>query len=113
MFLTVACSSSFLALAFTGFENETRPFQPGGYVGSWLAAFSAEYLNHTGSLIVILTMLFLAVLLTTQVSLSQLFSAAGARIEQAGMDLRSALKGWWADKRRQRQRRGGRAQRRR
>jgi len=106
MFLTVSCSSSFLALAFMGFETETRPFQPGGYLGHWLAAFSAEYLNHTGSIIVILTILFLAVLLTTQVSLSQLFSAAGARIEQVGVDLKSALKVWWADKRKQRQRRG-------
>ena len=66
--LTLACTSSFLALAFAAFDTVEHPFQAGGYLGGWLSGLLSEYLNRTGSIILILTLLFLAVLLLTQVS---------------------------------------------
>ena len=51
-------------------------FATGGYVGEWLASWLAEYLNRTGSIIVILTLSFLAVVLSTQLSLGRMFSSA-------------------------------------
>ena len=103
--LTFACSSSFLSISFSVFDTESRSFRPGGYVGSWLAGNLAEYLNRTGSLILILTLLFLALLLATQVSLGRLFSLMGAKIEQAGVDLKDSIRDRWTAHRRRRQRR--------
>ena len=102
--LTLACSASFLAFAFSALDTGSRSFRPGGYIGSWLAGFLDEYLNRTGSLILILTLLFLAVLLTTQVSFGRLFNIAGAKLEQVGSDLGDSLRGRWAERRRARQR---------
>ena len=64
--LTVACTAAFLALAFSAFDTEAQAFRAGGYLGSWLAGLLAEHLNRTGSIILILTLLFLAVLLVTR-----------------------------------------------
>ena len=79
--LLVACLSSFLALAFETLDFGGRVDQAGGVVGALLAGQLAEYLNRTGSIILILTLLFLAVILATQVSLGRLFAgiAAGTR----------------------------------
>ena len=77
--LLFACLSSFLSIAFGAAEVQTRSFLPGGYFGQRLAALVAEYFNPTGSLIVILTCLFLSVILSTQFSFGRLFSAIGQR----------------------------------
>ncbi len=47
----------------------------GGYLGKVLASFLAEYLNKTGSIILILTLLFLSIVLSTQFSFGRLFGA--------------------------------------
>jgi len=87
--LLVLCSSSFLALAFGtvgSHDVSGRSFRSGGYVGDWLAAELAEYLNRTGSIILILTLLFLAIILSTQFSFGRAFSAiAGAMRERIAM----------------------------
>ncbi len=94
--LTLACTSSFLTLAFTAFDTVERPFRAGGYLGGWLAELLAEYLNRTGSIILILTLLFLAVLLLTQVSFGYLLSRSLAGIGRSGTALREAVSGRWA-----------------
>ena len=88
--LTVACTSSFLTLAFSAFDTVERPFRAGGYLGSWLAGLLADHLNRTGSIILILTLLFLAVLLLTQVSFGHLLSRSVAGIGRSGAALREA-----------------------
>ena len=93
--LTLACTSSFLTLAFTAFDTVERPFRAGGYLGGWLAELLAEYLNRTGSIILILTLLFLAVLLLTQVSFGFLLSRSLAGIGRSGTALREAVSGRW------------------
>jgi DNA segregation ATPase FtsK/SpoIIIE-like protein len=68
------CLSSFLSLAFGTLEVAGKEFRAGGYVGDRLAAALAEYLNRTGSIILILTLLFAAIILSTQFSFGRLFS---------------------------------------
>ena len=50
-----------------------REILAGGYVGRCLASSLADYLNKTGSIILILTLLFLAIILSTQFSFGRLF----------------------------------------
>ena len=73
--LLFGCVSAFLSLAFGTLDVAGKAFRAGGYVGDWLAALLAEYLNRTGSIILILTLLFLAIILSTQFSFGRLFAA--------------------------------------
>ena len=98
--LTLACTSSFLTLAFAAFDTIERPFRAGGYLGAWLAGLLAEYLNRTGSIILILTLLFLAVLLLTQVSFGYVLSRSLAGIGRGGAAMRDAAFAGWGDRRR-------------
>jgi S-DNA-T family DNA segregation ATPase FtsK/SpoIIIE len=104
--LTVGCTASFLSLAFDVGAPPARTFRTGGYIGGWLGALLSEYLNRTGSIIVILTLLFLALILTTQLSFGRLFSATGAVVAQSYARLTRSLRDWWTDRRRERERRG-------
>ena len=98
--LTLACTSSFLALAFAAFDTAERPFRAGGYLGGWLSSLLAEYLDRTGSIVLILTLLFLAVLLLTQVSFGYLVSRSLAGIGRSGAAVRDAAFAGWRDRRR-------------
>jgi S-DNA-T family DNA segregation ATPase FtsK/SpoIIIE len=73
--LMFGCVSSFLSLAFGTLEVGGKEFRAGGFTGDRLAALLAAYLNRTGSIILILTLLFLAIILSTQFSFGRLFSA--------------------------------------
>ncbi len=88
--LVLACSSAVLHLALGSVDVGDRPLRAGGYIGEFIAGFSATYLSRTGSLIVILTLLFVAVILATQFSLGRFFSA-GFRL------LATAIRSTWSD----------------
>ena len=75
--LLFGCVSSFLSLAFGTIQASGKEFRAGGYIGDRLAALLAEYLNRTGSIILILTLLFLAIILSTQFSFGRLFAVFG------------------------------------
>jgi hypothetical protein len=62
-------------LAFGTLRIGGRELLAGGYAGKWLSEALAEYLNKTGSIILILTLLFLAIILSTQFSFGRLFGA--------------------------------------
>ncbi len=98
--LTFACTSSFLALAFAAFDTAERPFRAGGYLGGWLSGLLSEYFNRTGSIILILTLLFLAVLLLTQVSFPHLVSRSLAGIGRRGAAVRDYVFAGRRDRRR-------------
>ena len=49
----------------------------GGYVGEWLAKELSDYLNRTGSVIVIVTLIFLAIIMATHFSFGRLLDGAG------------------------------------
>ena len=101
----VGCSAGFLSLAFGHLVDSPRPIDAGGFLGGKLTGLLAEYFNRTGSIIVIVTMLFLALMLSTQFSLGQLFSAIWRGLRGAGRAMREAVGGWWTRRRRERQRR--------
>ena len=77
----------------------------GGYLGALLTGFLAEYFNRIGSIIVILTVMFLAVMLSTQFSLGQLFSGVWRGLRAIARVMRAAVSGWWTRRQRERQRR--------
>ncbi|HEX4568490.1 MAG TPA: DNA translocase FtsK 4TM domain-containing protein [Vicinamibacterales bacterium] len=87
--LMFGCVSSFLSLAFGALEVGGKQFRAGGFAGDRLAALLAAYLNRTGSIILILTLLFLAIILSTQFSFGRLFSVVSqlARDRWAAMQL--------------------------
>jgi DNA segregation ATPase FtsK/SpoIIIE, S-DNA-T family len=102
--LLFACVSSLLSLAFGSVDVAGKPFRSGGYLGEWFAASMSEYLNRTGSIIVILTLLFLAVMLLTQYSLGRMFSSATRVSRSGGSRILGALRSWLDERRRARQR---------
>jgi S-DNA-T family DNA segregation ATPase FtsK/SpoIIIE len=102
--LLFGCVSSLLSLAFGSVDVDGKPFRAGGYLGEWLASWMAEYLNRTGSIIVILTLLFLAIVLSTQFSLGRMFSSATRVSRSGGSRMFGALRGWLDERRRARQR---------
>jgi len=73
--LLFGCISSFLALAFGTLDVGGQELRAGGFLGDRLAAVLAEYLNRTGSIILILTLLFAAIILSTQFSFGRLFAS--------------------------------------
>jgi len=81
------CVSGLLGLAFAGFDAEGRRFAGGGLIGSSLASGLREYLNTTGSVILLLTLLGLALVLSTQFSF-------GHASKQTASVVRSSTDGW-------------------
>ena len=75
--LLFACVAAFLSLAFGSLEVSGKDFLAGGSIGKWVAGALAEYLNRTGSIILILTLLFLATVLATQFSFGRFFAFFG------------------------------------
>ena len=76
--LLFGCATSFLSLAFDRLAVTGKPFRAGGYIGEWVAGILADYLNRTGSFVLILALLFLAVIMTTQLSLGRVFAGLAA-----------------------------------
>jgi len=74
--LLFACVSAFLSLAFGATELGGKPFNAGGSIGAWLGSLLADYLNRTGSIIVLLTLMILSIILSTQFSFGRMFESA-------------------------------------
>ena len=92
--LLFACSSAFLSLVFGSVDVAGKPFEAGGSLGTWIGGWLAEYLNRTGSIIVLLTLMILSVILSTQFSFGRMFESAstGSRtISARGM---GRLRAW-------------------
>ena len=104
--LFFGCAASFLSLAFGTLAASGKAFRAGGYLGEWLAGTLAVYLNRTGSIIVILTLLFLSVILSTQFSFGRLFATAAGQTRRWGGNVVSTARQWWARSQRERQRQG-------
>ena len=97
--LLFGCSSTFLSLIFGSTEVAGKTFDAGGSIGTWLGGAMSDYLNRTGSIIVLLTLMVLSVILSTQFSFGRLF----ARASQESRDLSARGAGWlrrWIERRR-------------
>jgi DNA segregation ATPase FtsK/SpoIIIE, S-DNA-T family len=103
--LLFACTSAFLSLLLGTVTLSGKPFRSGGYVGDWLSGEMAEYLNRTGSAIVILTLIFLAIILSTQFSFGRFFGALFKAVRGASVRAVDAFGKWREERRREKQRR--------
>jgi S-DNA-T family DNA segregation ATPase FtsK/SpoIIIE len=74
--LLFACASAFLSLVFGSTDVGGKTFHAGGSIGRALGLLLSDYLNRTGSLIILLTLLMLAVILSTQFSFGRMFASA-------------------------------------
>ena len=102
--LLFGCVSSFLSLSFGSLQVAGKEFKAGGYIGAALASLLADYLNRTGSIILILTLLFLAVILSTQFSFGRLFAVVADMLRDQIAAAIGAFRVRREEKRRDRQR---------
>jgi S-DNA-T family DNA segregation ATPase FtsK/SpoIIIE len=102
--LLFSCVSAFLSLAFGSLDLAGKAFRAGGYVGEALAGALAAYFNRTGSIVLILTLMFLAIILSTQFSFGRLFSFFGQIVRDRWAAVRGAVHSWREERRREKQR---------
>ncbi len=103
--LLFACLSTFLGLVLGTLEVSGKSFRAGGYAGEFLAHEMSEYLNRTGSVIVVLTLIVLSTIMSTQFSFGRFFAAL---IEAIGGGVGrgfDAFRAWREERRREKQRR--------
>ena len=103
--LFFACLSALLSLVFNTLDVSGRPFRAGGYGGEWLAQALSEYLNRTGSAIVILTVAILAIIMSSQLSFGRLFAALSAGTVDLARRTLAGVREWWEERGRERARR--------
>ena len=101
----VVCVSAFLSLVLGTRMLGGKPFRAGGYAGDWLASMLAGSLNRTGSVIVVLTLIFLSIIMSTQFSFGRLFRAVLNGIGKIAIGTWSSFHAWQEERRRQQQRR--------
>jgi S-DNA-T family DNA segregation ATPase FtsK/SpoIIIE len=101
----VGSLGALLSLIFGTLDVSGKTFRAGGYAGDYLATLTSEYFNRTGSVIVILTFMFLAIIVSTQFSFGRLFRAlCRAIVAGAGRAVES-FREWREERRREKQRR--------
>ena len=98
-------SSAFLSLVFGDADVAGKTFYAGGSAGSWLGSALSEYLNRTGSLIVLTTLIVLAVILSTQFSFGKMFANVSVNSKDVSARGVGWLRGWWDDRKREKARR--------
>lgn len=103
--LLFACISTFLGLVLGTLDASGKPFRAGGYAGEFLANELSEYLNKTGSVIVVLTLIVLSVIMSTQFSFGRFFAAITAGVHGGAARSLDAYRAWREERRREKQRR--------
>jgi len=103
--LLVGCLSAFLSLVVGTVEVSGKPFRAGGYAGEFLAKEMSDYLNRTGSVIVILTLFFLAIIMSTQFSFGRFFGAIVRAVKNTASRTFESFREWREERRREKQRR--------
>ena len=102
--LLFACLSAFLSLAFSTLDVAGKSFRAGGYSGDFLARELAEYLNRTGSLIVVVTLIVLSVIMSTHFSFGRMAAAMVAAVRESVGTTWTAIREWWETRRREKER---------
>jgi len=105
LLLLLGCTSAMLSLLVGSATSGARTYEAGGFIGAVLASTLTAYLNRTGAVIVLLTLLCLAAVLTTQVSFSTLFTQGVELAGAAGLSARGRVIAWLDERRRMKQRR--------
>jgi DNA segregation ATPase FtsK/SpoIIIE, S-DNA-T family len=102
--LFFVCATAFLSLAFGSTDVAGKTFDAGGSAGAWFGSMLAEYLNRTGSIIVLLTLMMLAVILSTQFSFGRMFGSATATSRDWSARSIGWFRGWVEEQRKDRAR---------
>jgi S-DNA-T family DNA segregation ATPase FtsK/SpoIIIE len=102
--LLVASVATLLSLAFGSLAIEGKAFRAGGYIGQLIAAGLSEYLNRTGSTILVLTLLILAAVLATQFSIGRAFAFAGGSIRGQATGAVGRFTAWREERRKEKAR---------
>jgi S-DNA-T family DNA segregation ATPase FtsK/SpoIIIE len=103
--LLVACIGTFLSLVFGTLEVSGKPFRAGGYIGEFLAREMSDYLARTGSLIVILALIFLAIIMSTQFSFGRFFGSILGSLKASSIRGIDSFHAWREERRREQARR--------
>jgi len=103
--LFFGCASTFLSLIVGSSEVAGKTFHAGGSIGTWLGAAMSEYLNRTGSIIVLLTLIALSTILSTQFSFGRLFARASRQSQDLWARGVGSLRVWIERHRKDRERR--------
>ena len=103
--LLFACVSTLLSLGLGAVDIAGHSYRAGGAIGEALSQVSIGYLNRTGSLIVVPTVLFMAVILSTQLSFGRMFGSLFDTVSALWRQALTALADWRETRRRDRQRR--------
>lgn len=99
--LMVGCVSSLLSLSLGTLDVAGKTFLAGGYAGYGIAFSLMSQLNRTGAFIIVITLLALSVILSTQFSFSRFFSNIGSQVGRAPAHMGR----WLAIRRNERQQR--------
>ena len=102
--LFFACVSAFLSLVFSTLDVSGKSFRAGGYIGDFLARELSDYLNRTGSLIVVVTLIVLAVILSTQFSFGRMMASIIAATKESVGTIVTGVREWWETRRREKER---------
>jgi S-DNA-T family DNA segregation ATPase FtsK/SpoIIIE len=103
--LFFGCLSALFALVVGSADLNGRSFHAGGYIGEWLGGLCQAYLNRPGAIIVVLTLLALAVILSTQFSFGRTFRAMFETTTDVSGRGIAAFRGWREERRREAERR--------
>ena len=104
--LLFGCVSTFLSMAFArdgvpGMTSNTG----GGYLGKWLSLEMVSYFGRTGSLIILMALLFIAVIISTQFSFGRAFSTMFESSRDSALKATTSFREWRENRERERQRR--------
>ncbi len=102
--LLFGCTSSFLSLAFGSTDVGGKTFHAGGSVGAWAGGMLADYLNRTGSIIVLLTLMILSIILSTQFSFGRMFESASQNSRDLSARGVGRFRTWLEQRRKDKQR---------
>lgn len=100
-----ACLSAFLGLIVGTLDVAGKSFRAGGYAGEFLANQMTEYLNRTGAVIVVLTLIALSTIVSTQFSFGRFFAALTEGTRDGATRGLDAYRAWREERRREKQRR--------
>ena len=103
--LIFVCTAAFLSLTLGSPETGGRSFEAGGILGGVFATGLSNYFNHAGSFVVILTLLCLSIILSTQASLGHGFTRTGRTVMVVATSVNGRIRRWRTGRAKARKRR--------
>jgi S-DNA-T family DNA segregation ATPase FtsK/SpoIIIE len=102
--LLFLCVSGLFGLAFDRLRIGGRTVAAGGFVGRFVADRLSDQFARTGALIIVLTLVCLAALMVTQLSLGTILSAIGGQVRALAAARLASIRNWREERRRAQQR---------